>query len=115
CGEWKLLSRFSNPCQDVKAPKVRDERTQHLSPEQFRRVLAASPDKMRPIFALLTATGMRRSELLNCRWKYVDANRILLPTSKHEEAKEIHLNVSAQQVLASIPQWRPANPRFPDI
>ena len=32
CGEWKLLARFSNPCLDVTAPKVRDERTQHLSP-----------------------------------------------------------------------------------
>jgi hypothetical protein len=52
CGEWKLLARFSNPCLDVTTPKVRDERTQHLSPDQFRRVLAASPDDMRPIFAL---------------------------------------------------------------
>jgi len=115
CGEWKLLARFSNPCLDVTAPKVRDERTQHLSPEQFRRVLAASPENMRPIFALLTATGMRRSELLNCLWKYVDGSRILLPTSKNEEAKEIHLNVFAQQVLASLPQGRPEDRLFPAI
>jgi len=115
CGEWKLLARFSNPCLDVTAPKVRDERTQHLSPEQFRRVLAASPENMRPIFALLTATGMRRSELLNCLWKYVDGSRILLPTSKNEEPKEIHLNVFAQQVLASLPQGRPEDRLFPDI
>jgi len=69
CSEWKLLPRFADPCADVKAPKVRDERTQHLTPEQFRRVLAASPESMRPIFALLTATGMRRSELIECRFE----------------------------------------------
>ncbi len=115
CGEWKMLPRFANPCLDVTAPKFNDERTQHVSPDQFKRVLAASPDKMRPIFALLTATGMRRSELLDCRWKYVDGNRILLPTSKNDEPKEIHLNAFAQKVLASIPQGGPEDRLFPDV
>jgi len=115
CGEWKLLPRFSNPCLDVTAPKFRDERTQHLSPEQFRRLLAASPEPMKPIFALLTATGMRRSELLGCRWKYVDGPRILLPTSKNDEPKEVHLNAFARNVLASIPQGGPDDLLFPDV
>lgn len=115
CAEWKLLPRFADPCLDVTAPKVRDERTQHLDPEQFRRLLAASPEKMRPIFALLTATGMRRSELVECRWKYVDGNRILLPTSKNDEPKEVHLNTFAQTVLASIPEGEPEDRLFPGL
>jgi len=117
CGEWKLLPRFANPCLDVTAPQVRDERTQHLSPEQFRRVLAAAPEPMKPIFALLTATGMRRSELLGCKWKYIDGTRILLPTSKNDEPKEIHLNGFAQNVLASITsdQLEPDDLLFPDV
>ncbi|HXH48197.1 MAG TPA: tyrosine-type recombinase/integrase, partial [Terriglobia bacterium] len=115
CGEWKLLPRFANPCLDVQSPRVRDERTQHLSPDRFRRLLAASPDNVRPIFALLTATGMRRSELLTCQWKYVDNTRILLPTSKNDEPKEIHLNTFAQKVLESIPQGEPDGLLFPSI
>lgn len=115
CGEWKLLPRFANPCLDVTAPKVHDERTQHLSPDQLRRVLAAAPESMRPIFALLVATGMRRSELLGCKWKYVDGTRILLPTSKNDEPKEIHLNAFAQTVLASIPQGGPDDLLFPGV
>jgi integrase len=115
CGEWKLLSRAANPCLDVTAPKVHDERSQHLSPDQFRRLLAASPEPMKPIFALLTATGMRRSELLGCKWKYIDGARILLPTSKNDEPKEIHLNGFAQKVLASIPQGGPDAVLFPDV
>jgi integrase len=115
CGEWKLLPRFANPCLDVMAPKFRDERTQHLSPDQFRRLLPTSPVKMRPIFALLAATGMRRSELVQCRWNCVDGSRILLPTSKNDEPKEIHLNVFAQKVLASIPQGEPEDWLFPGI
>lgn len=115
CGEWKLLPRFANPCLEVTSPKVHDERTQHLTPDQFRRLLTASPDNVRAIFALLTATGMRRSELLNCKWKYVDGSRILLPTSKNEEPKEIHLNAFAQNVLASIPEGGPDDLLFPGI
>jgi integrase len=115
CAEWKLLPRFADPYLDVTAPKVRDERTQHLEPEQFRRLLVASPEKMRPIFALLTATGMRRSELVECRWKYVDGCRILLPTSKNDEPKEVHLNAFAQRVLASIPQGKPEDRLFPGL
>jgi integrase len=116
CGEWKLLSRAANPCMDVIAPKVHDERSQHLSPDQFRRVLAAAPEPMKPIFALLTATGMRRSELLGCKWGYVDGARILLPTSKNDEPKEIHLNRFAQKVLASIApeEPQPDSVLFPD-
>jgi integrase len=115
CGEWELLDRAANPCWCVTSPKVQDERTQHLSPDQFRRVLAASPEPMKPIYALLTATGMRRSELLGCKWKYVDGTRILLPTSKNDEPKEIHLNGFAQKVLASIPQGGPDDVLFPDV
>jgi integrase len=115
CTEWKMLPRFSNPCLDVAAPKFRDERTQHLSPEQFKRVLIAAPDSMRPIFALLTATGMRRSELLGCQWKCVEGARILLPTSKNDEPKEVHLNTFAQKVLASIPQGQPDDLLFPGV
>jgi integrase len=99
----------------VTAPKVRDARSQHLTPDQFRRLLAAAPENMRPVFALLTATGMRRSELVYCRWKYVDASRILLPTSKNDEPKEIHLNAFAQRVLASIPQAGPEDRLFRDV
>lgn len=117
CGEWKLLPRFANPCLDVTTPKFRDERNQHLSPEQFRRVLAAAPEPMKPIFALLTATGMRRSELLNCKWKYIVGTCILLPTSKNDEPKEVHLNGFAAKVLASImpEQPKPDDLLFPDV
>jgi integrase len=117
CGEWKLLPRFANPCLDVTTPKFRDERKQHLSPEQFRRVLAASPEPMKPIFALLTATGMRRGELLGCKWQYVDGTRILLPTSKNDEPKEVHLNGFAEKVLASImpEQPKPDDLLFPNV
>jgi integrase len=79
----------------------------------------SDPALLRPaaIFALLTATGMRRGELLACKWKFVDFNRIVLPPEvvKNDDPKEIHLNVFAQKALASIPQGGPDDLLFPDI
>jgi len=115
CGEWKLLPRFANPCLDVQAPEVRDERKQHLAPEQFRRVLAASPEWLQPIVGLLTATGMRRGELLGCQWGFIKGTRIYLPISKNGDAKEVALNKYALQVLATLPPGNPTDLLFPGI
>jgi len=115
CGEWKMLPRHSNPTEDVHSPEVHDERTQHLTPEQFRLVLAASPDTLRPIVALLTATGMRRSELLTCKWGYIKSNRIYLPISKNGDAKEVVINKYAQQVLATLSPGNPTDLLFPGV
>ena len=58
---------------------------------------------------------MRRSELLECRWKCVEGSRILLSTSKNDEPKEVHLNAFAENVLASIPKGEPEGRLFPDV
>ncbi|MGH9325935.1 MAG: site-specific integrase [Terriglobia bacterium] len=63
---------------------------------------------------LLIATGMRRSELLGCKWGWVEQTRIRLPTSKNGTPKEIHLNAFAQKVLLSIPHGSPDDVLFPD-
>ncbi len=68
CGEWKLLPRFANPTLDVTSPQVRDERTQHLSPDQCRRFLSASPEKMKPIFA---PVNCNRNAPLRIAWLQV--------------------------------------------
>jgi hypothetical protein len=57
---------------------------------------------------------MRRSELLGCRGKYADGTRILLPTSKNDEPKGVHLNALVHQVLVSIPAGEYEDRIFPD-
>ncbi len=60
---------------------------------------------MKPIFALLTATGMRRSELLGCKCQYVDGTRILLPTSKNDTVTKVRVILrSAGKGGASAPE-----------
>jgi integrase len=45
---------------------------------------------------------------------YGAKNRILLPNSKNDDRKEIHLNVFAQKVLDSLPEGAPDDLLFPD-
>lgn len=45
----------------------------------------------------------------------MDGSRILLPTSKNDEPKDLHLNAFAQRVLASVPQGGPGDRLFPDV
>ena len=53
----------------------------------------------------------------NCKWKYIVGTCILLPTSKNDEPKEVHLNGFAAKVLASImpEQPKPDDLLFPDV
>jgi integrase len=52
----------------VKTIPVRTERARvpELSPEDFHRILAATPEHARPCYMVLAATGMRLGEYLRC-------------------------------------------------
>jgi integrase len=45
----------------------------------------------------------------------VDGTRILLPTSKNNDPKEIQLNLFALRILASLPHGEPDDLLFPDV
>src|SRR5579863_800480 len=74
CGEWKLIPRHSDPTVDIQSPEVHDERARYLTPEEFKLVLEACPNWLRPIVGLATATGMRRGEILGLRWVDIVGN-----------------------------------------
>lgn len=115
CGEWKMLPRHANPTVDVQSPEVHDERTRYLTPAEFKAVLEASPAWLRPIVGLATATGMRRSELLGCRWVDVVGNYIMLPDSKNGDPRPVCLNSFARQVIGSLPAGKMTDRLFPGV
>ena len=90
--EWELIPL--NPARGVKAPKVPAGRVRYLHPGGLRALLEGCPDWLRPIAALLVATGMRRGEVLGLRWVDVDrkGGRILLPQSKNGDGRVVYLN-----------------------
>ena len=70
----KLLT--SNPATLVEAPTVRPKRVEPLTPAQARAVIAAlEGDRLRPLYVVGLALGLRISELLGLTWEDVDLDR----------------------------------------
>jgi integrase len=118
CVEWEIIP--GNPSQGVKSPRVPAGRVRYLQPGEFRRILAACPEWLRPIAGLAVATGMRRSEILGLRWLDVDFDNrcITLARTKNGEGRVVYLNLSAIAVLQSVhrgPDSKPAGHVFAGI
>jgi integrase len=102
--KWEMI--FSNPALKIEAPKPPAGRVRYLQPGELRAVLAACPDWLRPIAGLAAFTAMRRGEILGLRWLNVDmiGNRLMLSQTKNGEARIVHLNELASNVIRG--QWR---------
>jgi integrase len=61
-----------NPCTHLRLPAVRGRRERIASPEEAERLLAALPERDRPIWATALHAGLRRGELMALRWEDVD-------------------------------------------
>jgi integrase len=107
--DWEIVP--INPCQGIKPPRVPAGRIRYLQPTELRAVLEACTEWLRPVIALLVATGMRRSEVLGLRWLDVDrkGNRILLSQTKNGEGRIVYLNRIACDALDSLPGGRPTD------
>lgn len=70
----KLLA--SNPVAAVPRPRVEQQESEHLTAEQFGRLLAAAQaSRYGMLFDFLANTGLRRGEALALRWQDVDLVR----------------------------------------
>jgi integrase len=61
-----------NPCAHLRLPAVRGRRERIASPEEARLLLAALPERDRPVWATALYAGLRRGELMALRWEDVD-------------------------------------------
>jgi integrase len=61
-----------NPCTHLRLPAVRGRRERIASPEEALRLLAALPERDRPLWATALYAGLRRGELMALRWADVD-------------------------------------------
>jgi len=61
-----------NPTSHLRLPAVRGRRERIASPEEAQRLLAALPERDRPVWATALYAGLRRGELMALRWEDVD-------------------------------------------
>lgn len=119
--EWGI--HIENPVALLKRPQENRARERRLEGDEEYRLLreltyAPKDDKgkfvkggcrnrwIKPLVQLALETAMRRGELLDLDWKYVDWSRagIFLPITKNGESRKVPLSSAAIAVLKSLPR-----------
>jgi integrase len=94
----------------IEMPRVNNEKTEDLTPEQMRRLLEALEEDSHTIaknlIKLVLFTGMRRGECFRLQWDDVDFDRgfICLRDPKGGPDQKIPINESARVLLHSHPR-----------
>lgn len=94
----------------IKMPKVNNEKTEDLSPEQLQALLRAIEEDTHPVagkmMEMVLYTGMRRSELFRLKWEDIDFEKgfIHIRNPKGGKDQVIPLNDGARRILESIYQ-----------
>jgi integrase len=94
----------------IRLPKVDNIKTEDLSPEQLRSLLAAldtaENQPVANIMRMAIFTGMRRGEILKLQWTDLDFARgfISIRDPKGGRGQRIPMNFQARNFLESLPQ-----------
>lgn len=110
--EWGIYAL--NPVRDVKMPangKARDRQLRanpsEAECEESRLIAACKKARnpyLLPFVELALETAMRRSELLNPKWRFIDLTRrtAFFPVTKNGEARAVPLSNSAVETLKTL-------------
>lgn len=127
--EWGMES-LSNPLELVRKPQPNNARTRRIvaakqtgtqaeggeeavdqesnretPDDELERVIAATGSSILPaVVRLAVETAMRRSEIVNLRWEYIDLqDRVAhLPKTKNGESRDVPLSSKAVAVLEAL-------------
>jgi len=112
--EWGYVRE--NPAKGVRLLKESPGRLRYLNPEEVERLINACADHLRPIVITALNTGMRKSEILNLRWKEIDLKnrKITVINAKNNESRVIPINQTLYQKLSSLSTKSNGEYAFPD-
>jgi len=90
---WAIKGKKAsvNPVKGIKFLKVDNTRTRYLTEDEIKRLVENCPPYFKPIIITALTTGMRKSEILNLKWKNVDLTNgiIFLTDTKNGRMREI--------------------------
>lgn len=101
--EWKKFDGVS-PVKAVKLFPESNARLRFLEKEEIPIFIENCSENLRPIVILALNTGMRKSEILNLKWRDVDYRRelIYLYQTKNGEKREVPVNEVVKTMLIKI-------------
>ncbi len=100
--EWEYVK--INPAKTVKLLKEPPGRLRYLKPEEVDALLRACASHIRPIVVTALNTGMRKSEILNLKWREVDLGnrKVTVANSKNNEIRVIPINEALYRELSAL-------------
>jgi len=93
-----------NPVSKVKFFREDNERLRYLNKDEIVQLLKECAPHLKPIVLFALNTGMRKSEILNLKWKDLDlqANLITVTETKSGDFRKIPINSQLKEVLETI-------------
>jgi integrase len=93
------------PALMLKLPKAPKGRKAWLPSEKYAEMLEALPDWLQPFARFAWATGARRGELLDLKWRDVNlkAGTVVFRETKNGDDRTQYLNATARALLESLP------------
>jgi integrase len=110
----------TNPIKGIRKPKADRARERRLSGDELEQLLEALKRCRNPLLGAVVrfaiATGMRRGEILNARWKDLnwELGTLRIPVTKTDVPRTIPLSFEAKQVLVELAiVWQGQDRIFP--
>ncbi len=107
---WQVAIRLgfarTNPCRGVALPRVEEKPVRWLAAAEIDALVAAMPEHMRAIVALIAETGLRGAEARALLWSDVtpDSSSVLVRESKSGRPRVVPLTARAAAVLRDAPR-----------
>jgi integrase len=100
--EWEMVERSPFDRGKSLLLKENNKRLRFLSEEEIAKLLVACPTYLRKIVECALLTGMRKGEILSLRWAQIRNGFIYLEKTKTNEAREIPIGDSLDQLFREI-------------
>lgn len=96
---------YRNPVKEVRLFKEEMVPIRILTADERQKLLAASPDFLRPIILMALKTGMRQGEIFNLKWKEVDLAQgtISVTHTKSKKLRQIPIHPELAEALRVLP------------
>jgi integrase len=93
-----------NPVRSVAFGRVQEFAVRYLTPDEVARIVAQTPDQVRPVVAFLAGTGFRYGEAMNLRWQAVEDGfgRVTVARAKSGRVRLVPLTPTAHGVLREL-------------
>ena len=115
--EWSIPIQ-SNPCRNIKRPRVNNQRTRVLVGDEEERLMKfsrLSRSQLLPhMISLAIETAMRCSELLSLKWNDINLEKrtAYLATTKNGDSRTVPLSSKAIEILHNMPKHPTSNRVF---